>query len=136
MSINFEEIKDIKARRRAFIEDEAAFYNSKNRAVTLDAYNNEICVYTPTKNSPGCAIGRHLDRDCFVIHGSVHGGIKILLYSYDKEIANSFPLWMQEMGADFLKECQGLHDLKNYWNENGLSEDGKIHLNLILGKYC
>lgn len=136
MNINFAEIEDIKARRKAFIEDEASFYHSGNRAVMPYGDGKYRCVYTPTETSPGCAIGRHLDRDCVIIRENLIGSIGTFLQSYNAYLVNSTPLWMREMGSEFLQSCQTLHDEESFWDENGLSEAGKVRFNQILEEFC
>lgn len=127
----FEQIIDIKARRRAFIEDEAAFYNSKNRCA--DAMG---CYYHPLPHSPGCAIGRHLDRNSEVIRRKLKGTITNILEFTGRNTKDYFPTWMLEMGSCFLRDCQFLHDDAENWNENGLSKKGKEYFNQLLKIYC
>lgn len=124
MNINFAEISDIKERRKAFLFDTANFYNSKNRAVISHGY----CSYAPTGNSPGCAIGRHLDRDSILLQD----GKNYPVYYYE----NSLPFWMKEMGMAFLTRVQCFHDTEVCWNEMGLTLEGKKYLRITLQAYC
>lgn len=110
MNNPYEKIKSIKQRRRAFLKDIKEFYNSNNRAVN----SKGTCLYQATKNSPGCAIGRWLDEKPFCD----------LTVNSDK-VQKFLPKWMTEMGVEFLRLCQMLHDDKNNWNEQGLSQFGK-----------
>jgi len=41
-----------------------------------------------------------------------------------KEVYDVLPLWMREMGQDFLADVQRLHDGPAKWNTEGLSADG------------
>ena len=107
-------------KRIEFLENIANFYNSKNRSVV-----DGKCLYSPTKNSPGCAIGREI-KD------------KSLTAMMDKEqkIISAFvgilPDHLKELGLNFLKDCQRLHDDPAYWNDYGLSAVGKVAIICIL----
>lgn len=124
----FEKITDIKARRKAFIEDEVAFYNSDNRAEM-----NGSCFYRAIGDSPGCAIGRYLDRNSDVIKFNVMGSIDSIIEERGNEC---IPKWMFEMGGSFLSECQSLHDISMYWDEKGLTESGQERMKLIIEEFC
>jgi hypothetical protein len=124
----FSKISDIKARRKAFIEDEAAFYNSNNRAEFMGS-----CSYHPTNNSPGCAIGRHLDRDSEIFKLNIRGAIDTII---EERGGECIPTWMLEMGKDFLFDCQSLHDISIYWNEKGLTKWGRSKMSLIVEEWC
>jgi len=126
MNINFAEISDIKARRKAFLLDTANFYNALNRAV----YTDGICSYSPVGDySPGCAIGRHLERDNIIIQNKYEGGIGHLCAHYGERI---LPQWMREMDVLFLSGVQFLHDTHTFWHMYGLNELGKEQLEKLM----
>ncbi len=124
----YEQITNIQERRRAFLDDTVAFYNSNNRAV-IEGPETTTCVYQSTDNSPGCAIGRHLDP-------SVQG----LLSDCTLQVTNPLvhvhlPKWMMEMGLYFLVDIQSLHDSEYNWGPNGLTASGRQKVALIKEKY-
>ena len=106
-------IKDINQRRLKFLELTAAFYNETNRAVVQTA-GSTFCVYSSSKNSPGCAIGRWVRKNSkldFDIVSPVH----------DPDVFNFLPIWMKKMGSEFLRDVQSLHDIDLNWNKKGLN---------------
>lgn len=123
-------IKDIKERRRAFLEDTKNFYNYNNRALRHSSYphGGKFCVYSPTVNSPGCAIGRWAPK----LARRKFDAVSV----FGDGIAERLPVWMIEMGLDFLGEVQVLHDTPFYWNDTGLSDKGKKAYRRIVEEYC
>jgi hypothetical protein len=119
----YEEIKDVKARQIAFLDDTAAHYNLNNRSV-----DENVCLYTPKDQtkSDGCAIGRHLDEKTRKLLID-----KDLNSSYVGKILEYLPLWMEEMGEKFLRGVQNLHDDTNNWTTTGLSDSGVSHVKTI-----
>lgn len=122
----YQNIQDIKQRRKKFLEDIGGFYNFANRAMN----ESGRCVYYPTKNSPGCAVGRWLPLE--VVENSTLDGLPVV-YS---AVWNELPKWMKEMGEGFLLECQRLHDNKSYWNDKGLSIEGREQYSDIIADFC
>lgn len=99
-------------------------YNSHNRAVKESGQ----CAYRV--GSKGCAIGRQisdklaekLDSYC---NSEVHY----------PEIFEMLPKRLRDMGQDFLRDIQLLHDYNNNWNSKGLSELGIRRKNKIIINY-
>lgn len=109
LSAKYTAIADMQERRKVFLDDVASFYTSENRATS-----GQICLYQATKTSPGCAIGRCIPDKLRPNTGGVS----------QNEVYNVLPLWMREMGQDFLADIQRLHDSTTRWNAEGLSADG------------
>jgi len=102
----------VNERRMEFLEDMVEFYTKDNRAIKDYLKGNPfICVYHSTSKSPGCAIGRWLEQSetCNLFH---NGSISTFL-----KAGNVIPDWMNEMGIDFLIECQSFHDTEHFWHE-------------------
>lgn len=127
-------IKDINKRRLKFLELTASFYNSTNRAEKIDQYNNrKYCVYESFGGTPGCAIGRWVSKDSDF-------DFSIISPVFASGIFNKLPMWMREMGKNFLQGIQLLHDHSNNWNKQGLTELGQkileeIKVNINNGIY-
>lgn len=127
MNNPFELIEDIQARRLAFLEDTAKHYNENNRCSI-----NGICQYRPSgPHTQGCAIGRWLERDNPIITlSSIPGSATIdCLEVY-------LPVWMREMGMDFLRGVQVLHDDVKCWDIEGITPYGEsqvIHIKRMYG---
>ena len=122
---------ELAAKRRAFVEETAAHYNSKNRSMNT---KNGACMYSPAHaGTEGCAIGRKVAD-------------KNLCRTFDEQYCNSavsatsvftqLPPELQELGVDFLDEVQLLHDETYYWCEGGLNASGREVLGAIISRHC
>lgn len=118
----FEQIPNIINRRRAFLEEMCAHYNSTNRAVNIVL---DKCYYEKSETSRGCAIGAWCPEVAY-LSGSVVA----------PNIWDKLPKWMTEMGDDFLHACQVTHDYKHYWKRAGLSASGHKRKQKLLDTYC
>ena len=117
--------------REQVLEDTKNLYNLNNRS-----YNKDLgwCVYAPSENSPGCAVGRLLS--------------KRLAKSLDKldsndpwpqsvnKIFNHLPDEVQILGLEFLEHIQHLHDRPDYWTVEGISDSGLVVYNGIKEQFC
>jgi hypothetical protein len=130
LSAKYSSIQNIPARRQAFVDDILGFYNIYNRSQIHGA-----CVYSKTSTSPGCAIGRcltpelakKLDTDNTPnVHDTT---ISSFFYA---GLDSEFPIWMVEMGREFLSACQRLHDNDDYWNETGPTEDAVEFVKVVI----
>ena len=118
------------------LNDTIAYYSVNPAERRCQA--NGSCCYSPKTNyiptSDGCAIGRHLDGDVKEKFDFRGGSI----YSIKKNVLELFalaPQWMQDMHIYFLQDIQGLHDNPDYWNETGLSEEGKERVDEIKKRF-
>lgn len=99
---------------------------------------SESCYYSPKsigkeETSQGCLIGRLLNPDLAKLIDTKEEeiGISTLI----KKGLYILPDFMNEDNIYFLSECQSLHDLNRYWEETGLSEDGKSKVSKIIDEY-
>lgn len=123
-------IKNIKERQSQFLYDTIHHYNSNNRCV------DDIgqCYYHPTsKNTKGCAIGRHLAKK--LAKQMDNGEFGVPSMRSNPNIFERLPVWMKEMGRDFLMEVQSLHDGLPYWDGNGLSGAGLYQVDALKVKF-
>lgn len=113
-------IDNVFDRMLALLNRTAEFYNTNNRA-TLSGK----CYYGPSSNSPGCAIGRCMDRKNENCKPYLENKLStaIIYFTYDK-LASVFHDWFRKMDLTVLIMIQHLHDLDIHWNESGLSETG------------
>jgi len=116
-----------------YLIDMLEYYTKdKNRRATTAV---GPCVYSPTKTSEGCAIGRHLigsleDKKAWDCSGSISTCLDSI---YRRNIKDIRPEWMKTMNTAFLEMIQNLHDIEHNWNEiSGLSEEGKKELIRII----
>lgn len=114
----------IKNAQTAFLKDTIEFFNESNRCVV-----NGGCRYSPTAQSPGCAIGRHIPNEARRVewdHCNIDGkqvdGSGLSTWKPENYIALG-PLAV--LGVGFLSDCQRLHDNEFNWTGSGLSPDGK-----------
>lgn len=125
--------------REEFLLDEIEYYSSN---VKKRCINSIGCFYSSTNVgnsdiSEGCAIGRHLEPELrkkideqFSLSDILPAGESSSVRN--DVIFNQLPEWMKELGQDFLVKCQRLHDLSTYWDESGLSPEGKSQLFKII----
>jgi len=109
-------IKNINQRRLKFLELTASFYNKTNRRV-VNKSRESYCLYSSSKDSPGCAIGRWVSKDSDLDFDTIAP-------VYSEGVFRNLPKWMQEMGKKFLCTVQLFHDSDCNWNEKGLSNSG------------
>lgn len=120
----------IKNAQAQFLKETVEFFHTGNRATTQNG-----CVYRPTANSPGCAIGRHLVNKDLCEMFDWRGGLGAWL---DSQYIDLGPLAV--LGVNFLAAVQQLHDSQqaeenSYWNETGLSERGRDRVEQICYDY-
>lgn len=104
--INFAKIKDIKQRRKAFWEDTYNFYHNYRDRCAFDT-SKVKCCYSPTDTSLGCAIGRFLPLETANLFDTKGGDINTI---FSTGLSVSLPLWMLEMGKEYLQLVQSYHD--------------------------
>lgn len=123
---------DLSMRRKDFLHYTIKFYNLNNRAFTPATG----CTYYPIKDkngnciSPGCAIGQHITDELNNATTRIFGTYHNLLVSHERGFIN-LPEWLTSLGTIFLAMVQNLHDSSNYWNEDGLNNDGWVYHNAI-----
>ncbi len=102
--------------RTQFLRETARFFNSYNRAI----HPEEGCVYSPTGDSVGCAIGRHIDNKnlCAAFDTANRSGVA------NHEIFSQLPAGLAILGQGFLSDVQSLHDNERYWGPAGINECG------------
>lgn len=121
---------DLKQKQLAFLDETIDFYDSNNRSVknSKDFFNcDNVCVYSPTETSPGCAIGRHIEDKALLVKWDV-----INLPINSDKLTDEIPQHLFDLGVDFLRQVQRLHDDKVLWNEEGLSPRGKAEYERII----
>lgn len=109
--------------RTAFLRDTAIFYNARNRAMKSPT---EMCCYSPTDVSPGCAIGRHVPNKKLCAHFDTFrsNAVGSIVRFCPGQLG---PL--EVLGIGFLEAVQNLHDslsphVEN-WDASGLTEHGR-----------
>lgn len=116
-------MNDIQKAQMQFLNDTKKHFNKNNLGVA----ENGWCKY-----SEGCAIGRHLDKNLAIDLDS-HGDILNIKLNH-LEYYDLIPKSLKELGIEFLKDIQELHDCTFNWNYSGLSESGQIHYDYIKHK--
>lgn len=101
------------------------------------SFNNDIgkCLYNPPNpfESSGCAIGMYLsEKTCKALDRKRHNKIRLILEAPEAKL---LPQWMKDMGEPFLSILQSLHDMVYYWEDKGLSEDGKVQIQSICSDF-
>jgi len=103
----------------------------KRRATSSDDF---LCVYK-TADNKRCAIGRLIKEEYINDAAKFKGDILDLSNSkhVDQHIDELFKEKYQGFDIDFYYRLQKLHDSSNYWNENGLTIEGKSYSDDIKG---
>lgn len=94
---------------------------------------NGVCRYAPIhEKSEGCAIGRHLELKVATELDNIAEGITGVS---NVEVFSQLPDWMQDLGQGFLESIQNLHDSRENWTWEGLSQTGLYELGRIRERY-
>lgn len=83
------------------LNDAIAYYWGKPERLCVNEHG--YCQYHPSDTSEGCAIGRLLPEDIVDKLPSDSG-------VYDVKVWDYLPDWLKNMGQEFLKDLQILHD--------------------------
>jgi len=117
--------------KTGIIKETAGFYNSESRGT---AYGETSCFYVAS-NGNKCAVGRCLiNPERWAESGDAESLFKDM---NRKGLDPQEQFSEQYRGHDeaFWLDLQGLHDKTGNWNENGLTEIGKEHLDSLLEDY-
>ena len=108
--------------REALLQDAIDYFWGKPERKCVNYFG--ACIYTPSETSEGCAIGRLLPLDLAERLG--FDGVS------DDEVFYSLPIWLQDMGQDFLTALQICHDKGMFADvdENDLCSRMDEHVNL------
>lgn len=90
----------------------------------LRGLNNNKCQYIRNNNpgNIGCAIGMFCsDKVANKLDKTNYSIIDI----FEKPSKKLLPKWMQKMNVDILQDFQTLHDSMHYWDNEGLTIQGK-----------
>ncbi len=105
----------LKEKQLKLLVETSEHFNSGNRSVSK--YNN-LCTY----GGVGCAIGRLILEKSLCDELDKMGDTSV----YNKRIFDLLPLYLRELGEDFLGAIQDLHDNKLHWANDGMSEAGRL----------
>lgn len=106
----------LQQRQLAFLEDTAKHFNSTNLCTT-----GSTCKYY-WEGFDGCAIGRHIkDKDLCRQLDLARGGSGVSNF----EVFILLPEELKELGQGFLSKVQSLHDCRENWDGNGLTQSGR-----------
>lgn len=117
--------EEVNKKRLELLNETISFYNSNNRCV---ADNLSSCLYHK-EGSAGCAIGRYIEDKELCVKLDNMGSVS------NKEVFDLLPKKLTILGQGFLSSIQGLHDDKECWEEDGLSEEGKKRVISIKGTF-
>jgi hypothetical protein len=122
--------------KEQIVRETVAFYTSKNRAVVESVLPDNHCTSTQclylTDEGKMCAVGRCMTKK----------GLERVLVSYAKASAHDIDdafdgidklLKKKYHGQNisFWANLQRLHDNRNWWDENGITEKGKAEVRFM-----
>ena len=114
------------------IEETAKFYNSNNRSVCMIEVRGNAkpqCRYF--HQGKMCAVGRCLEnpKDFENSRASVH------FLDRDHKLDTILKEEYRGLSVEFWEDLQNFHDIKEYWNENGLTDKGEVQKNSLVKTY-
>lgn len=116
--------------------------DTSNRRCTGDGKKNLGCYYSPKnagktkKESQGCAIGRLISDYHKNKFDNISGSTAIEdIIFHNKEYNIKIPKILLNLGSNFCKDLQKLHDNLFNWSVNGLSGTGREAVNNIIKYY-
>lgn len=111
------EKQTLQQKKLAFLQETVKHYTRDNRSS-----DDTGCYYSAQDNSMGCAIGRHLSPSLSIkLDGKEflnNNGVS------NAGVYNLLPEELKELGQEFLKSVQILHDRTLFWDAKGLSDEG------------
>ncbi len=123
-------MKTIKERRLEILKWEKENRTSQNRAIN----NSLTCIYS---GEIGCGVGRLIeDKDLCARLDSLGGGAWVCNPGVcNHSVFEQLPENVKELGQDFLKDLQKLHDYGHHWTPDGLSDDGNGFITVLEEKW-
>jgi hypothetical protein len=119
-------MKTIKERRLEILKWERENRTSKNRSIN----NNLTCIYS---GEIGCGVGRLIEDKALCDRLDDLGGIcSGVCLSY---IFEQLPENVKELGQEFLKDLQRLHDHAHHWSTKGLTVGGEEFMTELEAKW-
>lgn len=116
-------MNELQIKQLVYLDEVKDHFNSSNRAAEI----TNGCQYQ-TEDGRGCAIGFKIeDKELCKKLDTVADITSVS----NKIVFDLLPLSLQEYGQLFLSHLQDLHDTSQYWNQDGLSERGKVFYNKI-----
>lgn len=125
-------MKTIQQKRLSLLEETVKHY-SKNPTERRCSKQGECRYSAETLDLPkstGCAIGRKLSKKKRLELDKQFGAFSV------NAVFDRLPKKIKELGVDFLADLQVFHDVVSYWNNEGLTNDGKEEFERIKNKYC
>ena len=122
-------MKTIDEKRKQWLDTHLKPYleNPSNRAM-----NGEVCCYR-TPDGRKCIIGQDIPDKKYI---PIMDDITNSSISCNDYVVDVIPKSTKDLGMDFLKDCQNLHDMSSHWNAEGLSKQGQECYERIIYKYC
>ena len=114
--------------REELFQNTVNHFNSNNRSVFYTDENTPKCKFR--LGEKGCTIGRELTDELANKLDDINCGSV-----YDQEVFILLPDRLRMMKKEYLKSIQILHDTKSYWDESGLTSEGKYSANTIINLY-
>lgn len=117
--------------KREIIEETAKFYTSKNRSYDAETQN---CYYI-ADDGKRCAVGRCIKDDKVELAQTRLGDDAVVVDNFI-QIKQLFKPEYKGHDVTFWASLQHFHDQSCNWNENGMTDQGKVEYNRLLAKYA
>lgn len=128
-------METIQTKRATVLQETVQYYSQDPEG--RRCISDRMCHYSPKtvgkeETSEGCAVGRLLSPELREELDENYRGTGV---STDI-LFQSLPEEVQELGQGFLSSLQSLHDTDEYWNSEGITEDGERMVERIQECYC
>ena len=116
-------MNELQQKQLDFLEDTVKYYSED---ISRRAVKNSSCRYR-TNDGRKCAIGRFIPDDLYNEKIEEHCIDEIFKYK-------CIPDELKELGVNFLRNIQHLHDFDSNWDDCGLSSKGEEWVYFIKNK--
>ncbi len=113
-------METLKEKQLRILNETALAYTSKTRSIV-----HNVCMYY-IKDSIGCAVGRLIEDKEFCKKLDSNFDEKGNIITDSSSVFHRLPSEVQELGKEFLREIQKLHDMVVNWDDEGISEQGLL----------
>ena len=106
--------------------------NPERRALS----NDGLCLYYAPGTGNMCAVGRCMKDATKEYYWGIVGLHKENTEIEEEDVHKEMKEEYSNIPIAVWQHLQSFHDLPDYLDENGLTEDGKVYKEILIKKYC
>ncbi len=122
-------MKTIQQKRKEWLDSHLAPYLADP---SKRALQGAVCAYRTTDGKK-CIVGQDIPDKKYI---EKMDGISNSAVDCNSYVIDALPKKTKDLGIDFLKTAQQLHDRTENWNDTGLSMHGQRSYEGIISDYC